>query len=345
MYITSVISNFGAWETFQKDFPEEYHQFCEVVEAATSRRNIPSTNPRNVLGFSSVEAKNIEKDLNSGFAKLGWTIRDKIRLSAKKRSSTLKATKNNIGIEYGFGKFAYIESYIFVKIPLFIKSKRIRIGIILALTEGLKDKLQQGTESFELVTDRITEIEEVLPHYPFAIVGISDQLSPTTVRELTSTLDMYLIKVVGMTLYEMKIQTERPNYDFKVQLPAEQHKIAKEICALANHHLGGIILVGIDDSGNLVGIPRAEIDATQRRVIDIGTRNCVPSPKIDCFPFEVPSNPDKSILAIQVSEIERKPCMTKEKVYVRAGTMARAANSEEIRRLILGDAAGNIVRA
>ena len=81
-----------------------------------------------------------------------------------------------------------------------------------------------------------------------------------------------------------------------------------------------------------------DIDALQRRIIEIGISRCSPSPVIECIPFDIPNNVDRCLLVVRVSEIEEKPCMTNEKVYIRAGTMARSANSEEIRRLLFMDA-------
>ena len=196
--------------------------------------------------------------------------------------------------------------------------------------------MSAGVSNFEMVSDRISEITPMLPKYPFAIIGISDEETETEIHEVTSPLDNYLIGTLGYSMLEMRLQAEKPNYDFKVQLPAESHKIAKEMCALANHTNGGLILVGVDDNGNLRGVLRSELDEMQRRVIDIGTRECKPSPKIECFPFDISSEMEKCVLVIHISEIEQKPCMTNEKVYIRVGTMARAANSEEIRRLLLG---------
>jgi predicted HTH transcriptional regulator len=41
-------------------------------------------------------------------------------------------------------------------------------------------------------------------------------------------------------------------------------------------------------------------------------------------------------LAVRISEIERKPCMTQGKIYIRDNATAIPANPEQVRRLLLG---------
>jgi len=334
MYITSVLSHLGAWEIFQRDFPNEYRELFDVIKGASSTRSFPPKGKNNALGYNSITTGNIERDLNSGFAKFEWILKDRIRLGDKKRISLMKAIKNGIGIEYGFAKFAFIESHVFVKIPLFIRSNKIKIGLVLALMEEATDKFPQGMGNFEFVADRISQIGEILPKYPFAIIGISNRSGPLNIMELTSALDMYLIQMVGYSLVEMRLQTERKNFDFKVELPSKSDKIAKELCAIANLHDGGLLLVGVDNSGNLKGILKSTLDTVQQQVSQIAHNNVQPKPNITFNVFEMPGDSTRCILIIHISEINRKPCIANERVYIRSGNIAIAAKPEEIRKLV-----------
>jgi hypothetical protein len=57
----------------------------------------------------------------------------------------------------------------------------------------------------------------------------------------------------------MVLLKERPEYDFKIDLPTNK-KLAQEICGFANLQGGGIILFGIDDDGTQAGIHTDDVD-------------------------------------------------------------------------------------
>ena len=134
----------------------------------------------------------------------------------------------------------------------------------------------------------------------------------------------------------MKLLTERPNYDFKLELP-DNKKMSKEACALANMKGGGLILLGIDNQGNVKGIPRASLDDAQQWCGNIILTTCTPKPDFEFQVFDVPEDPEKCVLILRISEVDRKPCMAYERVYTRVGSPdARPAGPDEIRRLVLG---------
>ena len=339
MYIAKILSNLDAWNSFQEEYPNSYAELCNVIEAVQPQRNKYSLEKaRKEEEIISIQS--LLRQFKSQFRKNGW-VENRIRFGDNSKSgySEIDAVKEKVGLELSFGKFAFAESDIFVKFPIFMQSKIINFAVLVTPVASLAREMVSGVGSFEMVQRRLKEISPLLPKYPFVIVGISHELSKLEVQELTSPLDNWLIETLGFSLLEMKIQAERPNYDFKVQLPPDNKDIAKEVCALANNKNGGLILVGIDDDGNIRGFPRNELDETQRRIIQIGTQACKPSPKIECTPFDVPLNSENCILVVQIAELEQKPCMTSDKVFIRVGTMARAANSEEIRRLLFGSIA------
>lgn len=339
MYIAKVLSNLGAWNSFQEGHPDLHAELCDVIEFIEPQRTAYSKEKAR-LGEKLISAQSTSRQFIKQFRATGWNEkRINFGDSPKSGFSEIDAAKEKIGLELSFGKFAFTESNIFVKFPIFIRAEIINFAILITPVASLVRDMMPGISNFEMIQRRLKEISPLLPKYPFVIIGISHQPAKLEVQELTSPLDRFLIDTLGYSLLEMKTQTERPNYDFKIQLPNDRHQIAKEICALANNKKGGLILVGIDDAGNMPGIPSSELDETQRRIIDIGTRACKPSPEIECLPFDIPFDGKRSVVIVKVSEIEQKPCMTQEKIYIRAGTMARAANSEEIRRLLLGNVA------
>ena len=46
------------------------------------------------------------------------------------------------------------------------------------------------------------------------------------------------------------------------------------------------------------------------------------------------SDDSKSILIVDVSEIEEKPCITYDRVFIRSGSSVRVADSNEIRKMV-----------
>lgn len=104
--------------------------------------------------------------------------------------------------------------------------------------------------------------------------------------------------------------------------------LAKEIVSFSNLS-GGMILIGIDDSGNIEGITDRQ---TEERVINICRNNVVPSviPEIETIVTE-----DKKILVIVIEKGKFKPYKVRasNKFYIRAGTVSAEPTNEELIRL------------
>ena len=337
MYINSVLSHLGAWSKLQHDYPEEFQDIQQVIAETDveKRRKSREQRSRGTLLYSPLD---LDRRLTRSFVDAGWQTKNRLCLGHGKgrRFSEVDAIKNEVGVEYTFSKFAFAESNLFVKFPIFIRARRVQIACILIAGEPLAKSMSRGIASFEMIRDRVMELSPLALKYPFAIIGLSDQPSsePLQVQELTSELDQFLLDTVGYTLGEMALLTERSNYDFKLKLP-KNRTTAKEICAIANLANGGVILLGVDNAGRIKGICRDELDETQLRIVNIANNNCSPRPELDFRVFDVPDDQNRCILVIRVLEIERKPCMTEGRVYIRVGSSARPAGSDEIRRLIL----------
>lgn len=123
---------------------------------------------------------------------------------------------------------------------------------------------------------------------------------------------------------------ESENIEFKAQFTPE---IYKEVIAFANTD-GGIIYVGIDDSGNAIGLTNVDEEYTK---ITNGIRDAI-MPDVTMFvKFRIQEN---HVVSITVSEGSTKPYYLKAKglkpsgVYVRQGASSVPASSDQIRNMI-----------
>lgn len=126
------------------------------------------------------------------------------------------------------------------------------------------------------------------------------------------------------------MQYESERIEYKSQMIDD---IYKEVIAFANTD-GGIIYLGIDDNGNLVGID--DVDETYTRLTN-GIRDAI-APDVTMFVRYVLQ--DNKVIQIEVGEGSSKPYYLKSKgmkptgVYVRQGTSSVQASPDQIRRMI-----------
>ena len=126
------------------------------------------------------------------------------------------------------------------------------------------------------------------------------------------------------------MQYESERIEYKSQMIDD---IYKEVIAFANTD-GGVIYLGIDDKGNLIGIDN--VDETYTRLTN-GIRDAI-APDVTMFVRYVLQ--DNKVIRIEVSEGSYKPYYLKSKgmkptgVYVRQGTSSVQASPEQIRQMI-----------
>lgn len=103
--------------------------------------------------------------------------------------------------------------------------------------------------------------------------------------------------------------------------------LSEEIVAFANSE-GGMILVGVDDGGNIIGISDTLIE---EKIMNVCRNNCIPN----IIPFFQSVNIDgKTIAVVTISKGLNKPYYTADhKYYIRVGTTKRIASREELLRL------------
>ena len=122
----------------------------------------------------------------------------------------------------------------------------------------------------------------------------------------------------------------------RVELKREMIKdLDKEIIAFLNTH-GGTIYIGVDDKGNIVGVPQELKDEYDEKVSAILTNNIKPNSRNKVnFSFN-----EDDVLEIHVKEGDSKPYYLTEKgpkpsgTYIRVGRSKRPANDDEILTMI-----------
>ena len=122
----------------------------------------------------------------------------------------------------------------------------------------------------------------------------------------------------------------------RIELKREMVKdLDKEIISFLNTH-GGTIYIGVEDNGNVIGVPQNLRDEYDERVSAIITNNIKPNSrnKVD-FSYD-----KDDVLAIHVKEGDSKPYYLTEKgpkpsgTYIRVGRSKRPANDDEILTMI-----------
>jgi len=323
MYIHSVLSFLGAWQKISVDRPTLLDDLNRVLNAVDAQMLPGGQGANDVFGRA--------------FRAHDWLPGPKVPIGRGNNRHAMEVDfiRDKVGVEVHFGKTERADSFLFVLCPYLIRDGQCQIGLLLAPMKSLTSELSARVSSYEIIRDRLSDLYPLPVKYPFAIAGLSSVESHIQVEELTSDLDQYLITITGQTLDEMVRAHEQVNYDFKQEMPKPPNKIGHLACAFANLQGGGIILFGIDNAGNLVGVPRGEALDKTRSQVEGMIKQCAPRPHCEARIFDVPGRTDHCILTFHINEVARKPCMSDERVYIRAGTSAEAAGSDQIRRLVI----------
>lgn len=348
MYLNAVLSNFGAWHRLIDQYPEHFADIAQVITALEVKNFTADLRNRGLNGLrgskDGIDIRELHLSASNDFVIRGWSPFSVelhptsiiAGLDARITIKEVELRKDRIGLDIFFGKIQFLESKIFSELPFFVRSNILEIMVFIVPMKSLAIKSLSHTKGFEAIANRLTLLESTSIPYSFIIIGISDQNSETQIIELTSPIDNFLMPRVGLSLNEMVIRNEMSNYDFKIILPSNE-KIAKEICAMANSKGGGILLIGVDKFGDVQGIEKGKVlDDSMLKVTNIIQTTLSPKPNYQFHVFDIPNDPFKCLLIIDVLEIEHKPCMTGERVYIRGGTSTIAAGPDEIRRLIVG---------
>jgi len=116
--------------------------------------------------------------------------------------------------------------------------------------------------------------------------------------------------------------------EFKRELP-HRESLADEIVSFANAN-GGVILIGVDDDNQIVGIDRQDIDTTEKTVVEICSDNVNPMVYIVTEKLRID---DKNLLKIDVppSLFVHK---SSGRYLIRANSSTREMTTEQLGRLL-----------
>ncbi len=130
---------------------------------------------------------------------------------------------------------------------------------------------------------------------------------------------------------------EDSTIEFKRELP-RRDSLADEIAAFANAN-GGVILVGVDDNGIIVGINRQDLQVYEKTVIEICQDSIDPTVDIVTEKLRIE---DTNILKIEVPRslfVHKTP----NGYYIRQGSSKREMSTSRLARLIQSRSRGGIV--
>ena len=139
-------------------------------------------------------------------------------------------------------------------------------------------------------------------------------------------------------LIEKIMSGEDSTIEFKREMP-HKDSIADEISAFANSK-GGVILIGIDDYKEIVGIELQELDSVEKTVVEICNDSIEPTVLI--FTEKLWMD-EKNILKIEIpkSHFVHK---TPNGYFIRQGSSKREMTTEQLARLIQSRSQARVIR-
>ena len=130
---------------------------------------------------------------------------------------------------------------------------------------------------------------------------------------------------------------EDATIEFKRRLP-HRNSLADEIAAFANAR-GGVILIGVDDTGEVVGINRQELDGAEKTVIEICQDSIEPMLLIFTEKLRID---DKNLLKIEVPR-SLFVYKTANGYFIRQGSSKREMPTEQLARLFQSRSQARII--
>ena len=130
---------------------------------------------------------------------------------------------------------------------------------------------------------------------------------------------------------------EDSTIEFKRELPSRDD-LADEIAAFANAS-GGVILIGVDDNSDIVGIDRQDLDRTEKTVVEICRDTIAPMVHIVTKKLQID---DKNLLKI---EVPRSLFVHESsgRYFIRQGSSKRRMPTEQLGRLLQSRSQARII--
>lgn len=131
-------------------------------------------------------------------------------------------------------------------------------------------------------------------------------------------------------LYTRIKHGENLHTEFK-QLPITADTLSRSLVGFANTD-GGLLILGVDDVGQVVGIEFDEVDRINQLIDDVAFNNC--EPPITTVQETISIATDQMILIVRISQGGARPYRTNRGLYyVRTTSGFRQATREELLRL------------
>ena len=139
-------------------------------------------------------------------------------------------------------------------------------------------------------------------------------------------------------LIEKIMLGEDSTIEFKREMPPQRNSLADEIAAFANTQ-GGIILIGIDDNREIVGLELQELDSVEKTVVEICEDSIEPAVPIFTEKLRID---DKNLLKIEVprSLFVHK---TSNGYFARQGSSKREMPTDQLARLLQSRSQARII--
>jgi len=129
------------------------------------------------------------------------------------------------------------------------------------------------------------------------------------------------------TIEKLVKEGEGPCLEFKVEFPRQARDMAKEMAALANTQ-GGIILVGVSDDGDLIGV--SDPDNVMNRIAGVARNSCRPPLSVEID--KSPVGEGKYIVWVKIQAGETLS-LVEDKCYIRVGSASEPVqNGDELKR-------------
>jgi ATP-dependent DNA helicase RecG len=123
---------------------------------------------------------------------------------------------------------------------------------------------------------------------------------------------------------------ENLHTEFK-RWPIQPDDLASSLVAFANAD-GGLLLLGVDDQGQVSGIAATDLDRLTQLVDNVAFQNC--EPPVTVVQETVPDEAGQVVVVVHVSKGEQRPYWTNRGVLcVRTSSGRRQTSREELLRL------------
>ena len=139
-------------------------------------------------------------------------------------------------------------------------------------------------------------------------------------------------------LIEKIMLGEDSTIEFKREMP-QRNSLAAEIAAFANTQ-GGIILIGIDDNGEIVGLEQQALDSVEKTVVEICEDSIEPAVPVFTEKLRID---DKNLLKIEVPRslfVHKTP----NGYFARQGSSKREMPTDQLARLLQSRSQARIIR-